>query len=361
MTSWLLCELLRSQRVDAVLHVTSGPDHTDLLFQYGVSTTVEAVRQNAKSRYYPVEASQVISHVLTTPGRYVFVGVPCFVKGVRLLQETLPVLRERIVFTVALFCGQLKSTAFARALAWQMGIPPDRLTGIDFRTKVQNEPASAYSVSVTGMVGGDKVTKTAPASSLFGTDWGLGLFKYKACDYCDDIVGETADVSFGDAWLRGWAEDWRGSNVIVCRNVVIEAILREGMTKSDVCLQAITPEVVEESQAGSFRHRREYLGYRLAKARRNGVWHPPKRYGKERDWPVFVRRQQDLRMLISARSHEVFAEALARNDLTIATQALACEISRYRRIVNPTWRRILRRCIKGFRQVMVRRSLSAAQ
>ena len=33
-------------------------------------------------------------------------------------------------------------------------------------------------------------------------DWGMGIFKLGACDYCDDIVGETADISFGDAWLR---------------------------------------------------------------------------------------------------------------------------------------------------------------
>jgi Coenzyme F420-reducing hydrogenase, beta subunit len=89
--------------------------------------THEAIRRNAKSRYYPIEFSGVIKRALETPGRYAFVGVPCFVKAIRLLQEQLPVLNERIVFTLSLFCGHLKSTGFAKAFAWQLGIPPDNL------------------------------------------------------------------------------------------------------------------------------------------------------------------------------------------------------------------------------------------
>ena len=36
-----------------------------------------------------------------------------------------------------------------------------------------------------------------------------------ACEFCDDVVGETADMSVGDAWLPGYVSDWRGTSVVV--------------------------------------------------------------------------------------------------------------------------------------------------
>ena len=31
------------------------------------------------------------------------------------------------------------------------------------------------------------------------------MLKYKACDFCDDVFGEVADVVFGDAWVEKYA------------------------------------------------------------------------------------------------------------------------------------------------------------
>ena len=95
----------------------------------------------------------------------------------------------------------LKSKAFAELCAWQCGIRPSELRAIDFRTKLANRPANDYAVTVTGGNNGHAISSTKPTSELFGSNWGLGFFKYKACDFCDDVVAETADVSLGDAWL----------------------------------------------------------------------------------------------------------------------------------------------------------------
>ena len=48
-------------------------------------------------------------------------------------------------------------------------------------------------------------------------DWGAGFFQNPACDWCDDVVGETADVSFGDAWVEPYSSDGRGTNVMVVK------------------------------------------------------------------------------------------------------------------------------------------------
>src|SRR5690606_38702641 len=41
-------------------------------------------------------------------------------------------------------------------------------------------------------------------------DWGAGFLQNPACDFCDDVVAETADIAFGDAWVEPYASDGPG-------------------------------------------------------------------------------------------------------------------------------------------------------
>ena len=97
MTSWLATELLRSGRVDAVAHVSAAdPDLRGGFFEYRVSRTPGELGAGAKSRYYPIELSDVLREIRETPGRYAVVGVPCFIKAIHLLRGIDPVVRERV-------------------------------------------------------------------------------------------------------------------------------------------------------------------------------------------------------------------------------------------------------------------------
>jgi coenzyme F420-reducing hydrogenase beta subunit len=44
--------------------------------------------------------------------------------------------------------------------------------------------------------------------------WGAGFFQNSACNYCDDVVAETSDIAFGDAWVEPYSSDGRGTNVV---------------------------------------------------------------------------------------------------------------------------------------------------
>jgi coenzyme F420-reducing hydrogenase beta subunit len=82
--SWLAATLLREGLIDAVVHVKDGPD-SEHMYQYAVSHTVEELATGAKSKYYPVEMSQVLTYMKEHDERYLFIGIPCFVKAMRLL------------------------------------------------------------------------------------------------------------------------------------------------------------------------------------------------------------------------------------------------------------------------------------
>ena len=168
---WVLAELLISGLVDFVLQVREGSDTTPTgsLYEYSIVSEPSQVIFGSKSAYYPIEMSGVLQHVRENPGRYAITGVPCFIKAVRLLILQEKVFSERIIFCIGMFCGHLKSAAYAELLGWQMGIEPDQLSAIDFRGKMEGKPANVKGIYASA---GDKEeqSRVGPAVTrdLFG-------------------------------------------------------------------------------------------------------------------------------------------------------------------------------------------------
>jgi coenzyme F420-reducing hydrogenase beta subunit len=317
MVTWVALELLRLGLIDGVAHVvaTGEPRTKGKYFHYRISRTEEEVRQGAKSRYYPIEMSEILKTIREVPGRYAVVGIPCFIKAVQLLRREDPIYRERIKFTLGLFCGHMKSARFVESFAWQMNVPVEDIQGVDFRYKAPDRPANWYNAMLT-LKDGRIVNKDW--WHLADGDWGAGFFMNSACNYCDDVVAETADISFGDAWVEPYSSDGKGTNVVVVRSPQIAAILTDGINENNLKLQEVNGDFVEQTQAAGFRQRREGLAYRLTWAK-DGL-HPIKRVApcadklnKERK--IIYR----IRYRISAWSHRMFRLARRLNSPGIYT------------------------------------------
>jgi len=318
--TWLQAELLDKGLVDAVIDVTAADTTTGQrpLFRFTVAKSRTEIIANAKTRYYPVEMSGVIRHILEEPGRYAVIGVPCFAKALRLAAHQEPLLAERLRFVLGIVCGHMKSAAFADALAWQMGLPPDRMTGIDFRTKLPDRPASRYGVTVEDRKNGVPRNTTRPMEGLVGANWGHGLFKLKACEFCDDVLAETADAVVGDAWLPAYDADPRGANVVVVRHPRLLALLQAGATEERLHLDSLGADAVAESQAGGLRHRRDGLAYRLWLTDRTGAWRPRKRVSAKCDHlDPHMQRVHRQRFALGQASHALFAKARAKGDFHV--------------------------------------------
>lgn len=328
MLSWLATRLLDGGHADAVIHVVPARATTDHLFRFGVSATPAEVADGAKSRYFPVTITEVAATIRAHDRRFVFIGLPCFVKAMRTLAREDPVIAARVPFMLGLICGHLKSQAFAELLAWQHGLSPATLGSIDFREKLPERPAASYGFRAASRDGA--VAVAAPMSETLGGDWGLGLFKYKACDFCDDVVAECADAAIGDAWLPEYQADWRGTNIFVVRDAVIAGIVREGHASGALHYAETGPDTVAASQRSGLRHRREGLGWRLAQADRLGLWRPGKRIGPTRRISSQRKKIYDARTMLMTESHELFLKARTGNDIRIFFDEIAPHVARYR-------------------------------
>jgi hypothetical protein len=206
----------------------------------------------------------------------------------------------------------MKSARFVESFAWQMDVPIEAVHAVEFRRKDVTRPASTYTAQLELR---DGTSVARDWWNLVDGDWGAGFFQNSACNACDDVVGETADISFGDAWVEPYSSDGNGTNVVVVRSMAMAELVARGIDDGRLELRPVDGDFVERTQAAGLRQRREGLGYRLT------WWRPglelPKRVAPDRR--VALRRKliYRSRSATSWWSHRVFwlARAMRRPQL----------------------------------------------
>lgn len=327
LTSWLLLQLLERGLIDGVLHVGAG--NGDRLFEYVVSHTPEELKSRRKSMYYSTSLAEAVLSIRGDGKRYALVGVPCFISAGRHLARNDELLQSQLCYFVGLLCGHLKSSAFAGLLAWELGISPRELATVDFRVKNRDHDAGSYDFSASS-ISGD--ARQAPTRTLLGGSWGLAMFQPDACNYCDDVFAETADIVFGDAWLPEFVSDWRGHNIVVTRHPVLAQIIEMGLAAGQVTAHQVGPDRAAASQAGNFRHRREGLQLRLYDDSDAGRWTPRKRVGPtsqiNKRRIAIIRDRRNL----SSTSHELYREAVDADSLAHFVEEITPLVNSYLRL-----------------------------
>src|SRR5699024_2585646 len=350
MGNWIASKLLEENFVDGIIHVKES-NNSAMLFEYQISYTLDELYKGAKSRYYPIELSKVLKLVKENEGRYALVGIPCFIKSVRLLAKQDKIISERIKFFIGLVCGHLKSDMFAKSIGWQLGIEPDNLENIDFRKKLPGRGANDYGVEVFGDVDGEEISMTSPTKELFTTNWGQGYFKYNACEFCDDVLAETADITVGDAWLPDYQDDYLGTNVITVRNSTILELINRNIKEDNLYLDEVTAETVYDSQAGGFRHRRDGLSYRLYLKDQEKEWRPRKRVNASNNLTKKRKAIYSNRMKLTENSFRAYKKAYNQDDFNVFIEEMTPLVQKYKNVMRTSFiRRVLRKVKKGLQK-----------
>lgn len=304
--TWLAGEVLSSGKVDAVACVGQCDDGENL-FEYQLITDSTELYKCRKSRYYSVEASMIIREIRKTDSKILFIGLPCFVKAMRLAMKADPVIGDRIAYTIGLFCGHLKSKHYSAYLARCCGVSEREIKTVNFRKKVLGKPANKYAFEVLIRDDVGKEHRQIMMEDIWTNSWSYNLFMLDACEYCDDIMAETADVSVGDAWLPEYTKDYRGTSIVICRNADLLKMLQAGVDRTEIVPEEISVDKVIQSQASGIRQRREGLKYRLYLSAKKGIWRPHKRVAADRRAGSFSYRiLQLLRIKTKTLSREAF-------------------------------------------------------
>ena len=298
--SWLLTQLLIEGKVNKVIVVGASSNSDGRFFDFKVIDNPDDLKVTGTSSYYPVSYDKVFQYVIKNPGRYAITGVPCFHKALRQIKLVSPVIAERVVYQIGIVCGQMKSSFYLEYLVRKTGsdTPP---TTACFRRKDESARADEYLFEASFDTGSGTSETRQVKNREIGGNWAMGLFKPRACDFCDDVFAETADIAVMDAWLDQYVSDGKGTSLVVTRLRTLQAMLESGKVAGELQLETVSEADVVESQRGGLNHRRAGLRYRLQLNGQQGLV-PTKRVSPDSRIDLWFRIEQRLRSAIREKS-----------------------------------------------------------
>jgi len=268
MATWFLQTLLESKIVDGVICVVNDSrNNSDRLFRFKVVTELAELQAAAKSKYYPVEISEVIRKILheKEEKRYAVIGVPCLIYGLNLAKKKNKKLGRQLVIMVSLACGQLPNRFYTEFLSKESGVPINSLKSVDYRIKHGTTNPGNFAFCAFGLDQGTgkNISWLSSPSHL----WHNFYFVHNACNYCDDVFGETADVVFMDAWLSDYTKDPKGHSLIIVRSQEAYEIIQAGVREGLCFLEKISVDKVIQSQLSGLYKKRCLIQGRLYRAK----------------------------------------------------------------------------------------------
>jgi coenzyme F420 hydrogenase subunit beta len=339
--SYIFEQLLEQNIVDHIVSVGEAKNSTNH-YEYTVRSSKKELFSVSKTKYYPVTLASILPELQRLEGKVAITGVACFVKAIRLAQKTDPFLREKIPFIAGIICGGVKSRFFTEYLASKAGANPMLITSPEYRVKDEQSTASDYSFGCDDTEG----TKLIKMRTV-GDMWGTGMFKANACDFCDDVTTELADISLGDAWLKPFDKDGRGTSVIVTRSILADRLVNEGIKSGELEAETMPPKMFLESQRGSFNHRHEGLIARISERRHQNIPTPQKRHANTRLLPDALlvqkmRRKVRRKSLITWSTAPCASEFDETMKKTLLTLRCITKLTHYRRALLNKIKRLLK-------------------
>jgi len=225
---------------DGVL-TTCASTQKPLRPQSFIARTEEEVISAAGSKYCPVSANSALDGIMRQEGRYVVIGLPCHIQGLRKAQGISKELRNNISLVFGLVCNHSPTFQATDFLLKKYKIPNDKIVRLDYRSK--GWPGFLKIVLDDGS------EKLIPFSSLYY--WGYVFQRFfwpKRCIVCNDKLCQFADIVFMDAWLPEFSQHRTGFSLIVVRSKKGEDFISKAVEKEVVKLQPMSIEAVLKSQ-----------------------------------------------------------------------------------------------------------------
>ena len=230
--------ILEKHMIDAVIQVKRDiEDQTKTITV--VNTTKEAVLECCGSRYTSSTPLMEIKNLVETGKKYAFVGKPCDVSALRMLQvRKIEPWTEQITYMFSFFCaGQPSEDANKKLLR---ALECDSINDIEDLSYRGNGWPGFASV---------RLKNGTKHQMEYEKSWMtiLGRDVRKSCRFCADGTGEQADISCGDAWYltsdgKPNFEEAPGRNVVFARTQRGEKLLKAAILDGVVATEPYNPE-----------------------------------------------------------------------------------------------------------------------
>lgn len=256
LVSRFLIWLFEKKIIDGAV-VTSFDKSAPLKVRSFIASSIEDIRNSKSSKYSPVSLHQAIQELKKKHfGKYVVVGLPCHIEGMRKLMEIDKSVRERVIGLFSLYCSGTRSFYMTEYLMKKRGIDMDSIDYLAYRDNgclggmvVKGEDIDYYE---------DYQSYYHPLRSFFTP---------RRCHLCVDHFGELADVSFGDIHVAPYSKDKVGVNSVVVRSSYWNELIKQAHEEGFISLESLDVDVLLQSQKMSKVKKSRYMGFCIVNER----------------------------------------------------------------------------------------------
>lgn len=244
--STILIWALESGLIDGAVVVRMNQS-SPLLPEPFIATTVEDIKDAARSKYCPVPLGITLREIQDFDGTLAVVGLPCHIRAFKKALGSLRGLKKKVVLWVGLFCSQTVNFAGTLAVIRRLGVSVEDITALEYR-------GYGWPSGLQIKTCGGKVYKMSQgdAWSAFFTPF----FAPVACTVCYEAASELADIVLADAWSpdlvkptgKGRERDNPGESLIVVRTDQGEQVVNSLMKQECLEIQPVSLHEVLLSQ-----------------------------------------------------------------------------------------------------------------
>ncbi len=255
MITALLCHLLETKQIDGAWVTRSEIKDGKLGYKTFIATTKEQLMESSSSVYMHMPLLKHIEMAEKFDGKLAVVLVPCQMRAFSAMLEKKPELKAKIALKVGLYCsGSHHENAT---------LVPLKKKKISLENAVRIFYRRGHWRGLSTVVYADGSEKTLSYPKTICAYKNAYFFSRESCMVCQDHYCNSADISFGDIWLKEMKKDPIKHTSCVIRNQ--KAL---DMFNSAVKAGAIVASYIDDTRMVRSQKRALVFKFNLAKAKK---------------------------------------------------------------------------------------------
>ena len=234
---------LENKIVDYVIGISGNYP----MYEVSAFNQVDELYEAMGSKYLFIPVNEIIKFILKNDGRYLYIGLPCQVQGLRKACMNHPILSARIELCVAIFCGFNMERDATEYLIGKSKINRKHIKNVEYRATYEEKT-------------GFKVTAD-DGRFFFISKHGYTIlnafYTRKRCWKCYDLTGEFSDISLGDAWEKG-----HGWSRVIVRTKRAKQLLRDMELHGAIELEKSSVDDIYQTQAKLIAYKKRTISTR---------------------------------------------------------------------------------------------------
>lgn len=291
MVTALLCNLLRHGDIDGAWVTRTDFVNDELTYKTYIAVTEQEIREASSSVYMSIPLLKHMDLLEQFPGKVAVVMTPCMMHGLERILEKRPELKEKVVLKLGLYCSgghDIRATTLSMEKA---GISPKDAKRLYYRR--------GHWRGMSSVLYKNGEEKTFSYAKLVCAYKNAYFFEKASCMSCRDHFAKSADISFGDIWLKEMKKVSIKHTSCVIRNQKALDYFNRAVADGDLEASHISGKDMVRSQKRAlvFKYRcadtsgkrkwNHKLAYSLAEKNRKFSMERPEKLAKLPSWFIY--------------------------------------------------------------------------